>query len=766
MDQRLVAAETALKAGRQAEAIALLIQTLEDAPEQPLQVYRVLLRQLYFAGRHEEGVLWSDRATARFPRDSELWNLRGVMLRRLGRHAEALKALDQAVKLNPKDTSALINKGNVLNDLKEGAKAEAIFAKIVRQNPRQAEYQRALGRALMHQKKYDQAANRLRQAVTLKKDYADAWLDLSGMLSGQRRHDEAIEVSERAIVAAPGEPRLLEAKAINLMRAGQSKAAEAFMQSLLPEHENEAWLHHQMGFAVSANDRPRANVHLARAVELAPDNQDYKITYVESLERSRHGDEGANIEAAYALLREAMTLGPMSTEAKKIASEVMIRVGAFDEIDELGTLTDLGRGWASTDRQTALLKLLARVKTPEDRRELIHQHRIWGKIAEEAARRMPIRRPDGPRPSKKIRLGFMSSDLRAHPVAYFTMPLFDYIDRERFEVFCYSFYQGKEDAVQRQIASRIDGFRWRPDISDRDAAQMIADDQLDMLIELGGSTHMNKIEVMAYKPAALSASYLGYPHSAGLSTIDYLIVDPVLSPPDESLLIEKPLKMPASWIAMGENAFPESHELNPVPPVERNGVITFGTANNPYKYSADLVDVWARTVASVPGARFLFVRPEGGAPTFRKNMIKAFAKHGVTEDRVLFQPVRGAHMPFYNDIDIALDTFPQTGGTTTCESLWMGVPTVTVVGQAIFERLSYSILCNAGLADLCAENADAFVDIAVRLAGDPARLGELRRTLRARLKASPLGQTRQFAADFYDMIARTVEERLKVSAAG
>jgi predicted O-linked N-acetylglucosamine transferase (SPINDLY family) len=765
MDQRLAAADAALKAGRNAEAIDLIVALLSEAPDQPQQVYRVLLRQFYFSNRHEEGAVWAERATAKHPRDVELWNLRGIILRRLARYDEALKALETAVRLNPKDRSALVNKGNIHNDRGEGAKAEAIFTQLVRQDPRVAEHQRALAKALINQKKYDQAAVRLRQALTLKKDYVDAWLDLSGMLSGRQQHDDALEINEKALAAVPGDMRLLESKAVNLLRAGRHDAAEAFMMSLLPEHDNAAWLHHQLGFAVSSHDRPRANVHLARAVELAPANQDYKVTYAESLERSRFGDEAQNIEAGYRVLRDAMALGPLNVQAKKIASEIMIRLGDFEANEQLGELGELGAAWATTERQTALLKLLARVRTDQDRRDLLHAHRLWGRIAEDTAQRLPIRRPAQARSSSKIRLGFMSSDLRNHPVAYFVMPLFDHVDRERFEIYCYSFYRGEEDATQRYVASRIDGFRWRREITDRDAAQMIADDDLDMLIELGGSTHMNKIEVMAYRPARLSASWLGYPHSAGLSTIDYLVVDPFLSPPDEKLILEKPLSMPRSWIAMGERAFPETHEIDPRPPVERKGVITFGTANNPYKYTASLIDTWARVVAAVPDSRFLFVRPEAGAPTFQANMVKAFAKHGVSADRVLFEAVRGAHMPFYNDIDIALDTFPQTGGTTTCESLWMGVPTVTVVGPSVFERLSYSILNNAGLADLCAKDAAEFHDIAVRLAGDRARIGELRRGLRERLKASPLGQTKAFAADFYDMIARTVDARLPAPAA-
>ncbi|MGH6997106.1 MAG: hypothetical protein ACREEO_02880, partial [Phenylobacterium sp.] len=280
--------------------------------------------------------------------------------------------------------------------------------------------------------------------------------------------------------------------------------------------------------------------------------------------------------------------------------------------------------------------------------------------------------------------------------------------------------------------------------------------------ELGGSTHMNKLNVMAFKPAPLSASWLGYPHSAGLETIDHLILDPYVAPTRPELLVEEPLLMPKSWIAMGELAFPE-RPITEGTPEQRNGYLTFGTANNPYKYSREMVQAWAKITASVPDARFLFIRPEGGAPSFRANIEALFAAEGVSADRVRFIDIRGAHMPFYNEMDISLDTFPQTGGTTTCECLWMGVPVVTLVGEAMFERLSYSILTNAGLGDLCAHSPEEYVQIALKLAADPARRAALRTDLRGMLKASPLGQTKQFAADFYDMIEGAV---LRARASG
>lgn len=157
-----------------------------------------------------------------------------------------------------------------------------------------------------------------------------------------------------------------------------------------------------------------------------------------------------------------------------------------------------------------------------------------------------------------------------------------------------------------------------------------------------------------------------------------------------------------------------------------------------------------------PGSRFLFVRPEGGAQCFRANICALFAGHGVAPERIEFAPVRGTHMPHYNRIDIALDPFPHVGGTTTCESLWMGVPVVTLAGPAFFERLSASNLHNAGLGDLCADDVEQYVQIANRLAADPARRLALRHGLRDQIRAHPLGQPERFTRNFEQTIERTL----------
>jgi protein O-GlcNAc transferase len=756
MDERLVAAEAALKAGRGVEAIPLLSAAIEADANQPMPVYRVLLTQLYLANRHAEGADWGERALARHPRELELLNIQGVLLRKLKRFPEALAALDQAAKLNPNNAAVQSNRGNVLLDLDDGVRAEAVFTKLVRADPRNAEYLRQLGRALYKQDKRAAAMSRARQAVALRKTMVDAWLDMAGMLNDEHKRTEAEEVLDKALAANPDNTKILEARAVILRRAQQMRRADAYLVGLLPKFPEAGWLHYQIGITCADIDRERANLHLRKAVAQDPDNLEWLMALIESLERTRTGDEGANIEESYQLAKRALALDPTQSAHVKILNEVLIRVCAFDELPRLGDFATVGRLFASTGRHTALLKQLAQVKTLEDRYELLEQHQIWGRLIEADAARRPIKRPPARPADGKIRLGFMSSDLRSHPVGYFALPLFEHVD-PRFEIYCYSFYQGASaDRMQEFFASKSTAYRWEPEMGSQDAAQMIADDQLDILLELGGTTHMNKLDVMAYRPAPKQGSWLGYPHSAGLTTIDYLVTDPHNTPPRRDLLIEQPLMMPKSWIALGRMVFSDSHVITPGLPEDRNGVLTFGTANNPHKYNPEMIEVWSRVLSATPGSRFMFIRPEGGTATFRSNLQAEFAKHGIAADRIVFSTIRGAHMPFYNQVDISLDTFPLTGGTTTTEALWMGVPVVSLIGEAFFERLSASILANSGLADLATDDKDEFVRIAVALAADPARRRTLRENMRDQVKAGPLGQTEQFAADFYDLIARTV----------
>ncbi len=755
--ERFAAAEAALKAGDSDEGIRLITEELERDPKAPVGIYRNFASMLFRRNDFVKADRWASAGVALYPKDYDLWNILGVSQRRQKKYDSAIKSLKQAERINPKNTSALQNRGNIYNDLRNGPPAIEVFTKLVRLQPSSAEIQRSLGRGYWYSGDFDKAIIRMNLALKLKSDYADAWLDLAAVTADAKGYGDALVILDQALATTPTETRLMEARVTSLRRTGRLRDAEAYLIGLLGDYGEQAWLHYQLGGVISDYDRRRGNDHLEKAVSLAPDNLGYRIALIESLARSRHGDEAAHLERAYTLLKDVL---PPDTDLNpaglKVSFEVLIRLADYEAAETLGTFAEVGRTWAESGKHTALFGLLARMSTPEDRLELVNMHRIWGDAVTKAARKWPLSRPEPRAPNGKIRVGFMSSDLRRHPVAYFALPLFEHYDRSRFEVYCYSYYEGQEDPLQKSIGEFVDAFRWRQDMSEHAAAQMIADDQLDILIELGGSTHMNKLGVMAFKPAPLQASWLGYPHSAGPSTIDYIVLDPYLVPTDSKLLIEKPLLMPKSWLALASQIFTEAHAINEMLPEDRNGYITFGTANNPHKYSKRLLQAWARVVRDVPNSRFEFIRPEGNAPSFKRNIEQIFEAEGVSADRLVFRAVRGTHMQHYNDVDITLDPFPLTGGTSTCEALWMGVPVVNLRGEALPERLSGSILSNLGLKHHIADTLEAYHAIAVTLAADRTQRQDLRSNLRQRMKDSPLGQTDAFAQDFYDMVEGAV----------
>ncbi|EGF89426.1 tetratricopeptide repeat family protein [Asticcacaulis biprosthecium C19] len=691
-------------------------------------------------------------------KDLSLMNLMGVTLKRQGRLREALDVLLLAHRKDPRSIMPVVNLGNVYFDLEEAEKAEAMFLKATQLQPKEGEYFRLLGRTRQQNGKSDQAVRDFRMALGLSPGNLKAVSDLIFTLTRLNRTEEAHTALDRYLRQFPNEPGLLLSRADLLRRTGKTEEAIAAYNHLLPLHPNhvDGW----MGFGnmLLFLDREKANSCFAKAISLDGGSLRALATLCDSLNASRYGNEAAHIQASYDLALDIIRRYPQGVqkEASRLKG-VLVRCLDYAATERLGPPKDLYDAWQRQNNISAFHAEMARVVTLDDRLRLLGYHTTWGnRVSQRVASNRIDAKPRGKR--DKIRVGFMSSDLRNHPVTYFALPLLDSYDRERFEVYCYSFYEREADGHQRLIADTVDHFRLWPKMADVDVARGIAADELDILFELGGSTAMNKIEVMAYRPAPVQVSWLGYPHSIGLPEIDYILVDPYINPPDTRLLAEKPFELPETWVTLGRQHLFTDVAIESSTPEDRNGVITFGTANNPLKYGADAIAAWAKILNRVPGSRFLFLRPEGDVPAFRANAEKLFAEHGVTADRIAYIAIRGNHLPHYNQIDIALDPFPHTGGTTTCEALWMGVPTITLVGAAFFERISYSNLSNTGLADLCTFTVDDYIETAVTLAGDRARRQDLRQTLRQRIADNPLGQAQRFVDNFYAKVAEVVAE--------
>lgn len=732
-----------------ASAVTWFERVVQAGPA-PSQIHEELALALVRGGHLARAAEVVTARLAKKPKEFALVNLLGVIYRRQGRLREALAQLATARKLEPTKLAPWVNAGNVYYDLAEGGKAEEMFAKASRMAQKDAETVRLLGRSQQMQGKLAEAATTLKRCLAMDPKLIKAVHDLSMVLSQLGKPLEALELIDRKLEMMPGSSELLIAKAVVTRKLGRMDEAIAlYQQALAADPKNaDGWIN--LGRLYAAGDREKANACFFKATQADPKSLSALTWLCDSLNRSRYGDEAMHIGNAWQVactLMERFDVAKLTTHEEVRA--VLKRCLDFERLERMGHGRAHYDFWARKGAGHAFLLELSRAETYDDRLNLVAAHRQWGRLVETRRPESALTRsPRGPR--EKIRVGLMSNDLRSHPVSYFAMPLLEHYDKSRFELFCYSTYGGAEDNAQRFMRGLVDAYRWTPEQTELGLAQSMADDRLDILFELGGTTN-DRFEAMAYRPAPVQVSWLGYAHSSGLGTIDYLLVDPYLKPEDPRLLIEKPFELPQTWVTLGRLGF-HDQAITPGIPETRKGYLTFGTMNNPYKYTPDCFAAWAAIMQQVPGSRFLFVRPEGKVEAFRKHAEAAFAAHGVTADRVMFTAVRGTHMQHYNDIDIALDTFPHVGGTTTCETLWMGVPTVTLVGPAFFERISYSNLSNAGLGDLCAFTVADYVAKAVGLAGDRARREYLRHNLRQDMAKTPLGQVDAFVEAFYGKI--------------
>jgi predicted O-linked N-acetylglucosamine transferase (SPINDLY family) len=373
---------------------------------------------------------------------------------------------------------------------------------------------------------------------------------------------------------------------------------------------------------------------------------------------------------------------------------------------------------------------------------LAARHRDFGARLERAVRPMPSAPP---LPSgQRLRVGYVSGDFCHHPVAQFVRPLLERHDRSAFEVFCYS-VGTKADAFTRRLAALSDVWRDAAKLTDDQLAAAIRADGIEVLVDLSGHSGASRLGVFARQPARVQLAWLGYLHTTGLTRIQFRICDPYTDPEgSEALHTERLLRLPhCQWCYQ-----PLVEPGAPGPrPLERNGFVTFGSFNQVAKLSSTSRRLWAEILRALPSARLLMLGiPEGVA---RQRLYEDFARGGIDGSRLT---VLG-HLPvaeYFGRIaatDIALDTSPYSGGTTTCDTLWMGVPVVTLAGERSAGRSAASILHTLGLGEWISRSPEEYVALALGAAREPARWSTLRAGLRERMRASPLADETAFARD-------------------
>lgn len=439
---------------------------------------------------------------------------------------------------------------------------------------------------------------------------------------------------------------------------------------------------------------------------------------------------------AVALLRRARKAWPEDADIRANLGLLLQMSGDLDdalaELDE-GVKRD-PIGLAASNRLLAMHYVRR-----EDAASLAAAHRDWGVrvMATREAGFPP--HENGPEPERRLRIGYVSPDLRQHPVRYFLGPIMRHHDHDAFEVHAFANVE-RSDGVTASFRNLFD--RWH-DISgtvDDGAAASVRAARIDILVDLAGHTGGHRLGVFARRPAPVQATYLGYPDTTGLPTIDYRLTDAVADPPGpaDTLSVEKLVRLSPCFLCYEPD--PRAPEVTAPPAASAPGIV-FGSFNNLSKVSEECLRLWARVLAQVPDSRLLIkgtaLMDAGVADRFSRRAQAA----GIPGDRLILVPpvnAKADHFGAYSKIDIALDTFPYNGTTTTFEALWMGVPVISLAGDTHVSRVGASILHTVGLGALATESADAYVATARSLAADRRQLVLLRDGLRRRLAASPL----------------------------
>ncbi len=341
-------------------------------------------------------------------------------------------------------------------------------------------------------------------------------------------------------------------------------------------------------------------------------------------------------------------------------------------------------------------------------------------------------------PDRKLRLGYVTPDLRGHSVAYFLEPLLASHDRNSFDVTCYV-ELGVPDKATERLWKLADNVRNTHGLSDDTAAAMIRHDQIDILIDLAGHTDHNRLPMFSHRPAPIQMTYLGYPNTTGMHAIDYRLTDEWADPPGmtERFHTEKLIRLEKGFLCFSPPA--ESPAISPLPSIERS-YVTFGSFNVLTKITHEMLITWADLLREVPSSRLLIKNRQLTDKLLQTRLYAFFEEHGVARERVelLGRTSKEEHMASYGKVDIALDTFPYHGTTTTCDTLWMGIPVVSLGGQSHVSRVGVSLLTKVGMSDLIARSRQEYIDCAVKLARSPQRLRHLRENLRKMVEESGL----------------------------
>ena len=653
----------------------------------------------------------------------------------------AIQLYRRALAVRPGYIGALCNMGNLLAAQGDNGAASACFRLALAIDPALPDALYNLGNILREMDDKRRAVLSYERALGLDPDLADALYNLGNILQDQGESGAAIPRYERALMARPNHPESLFNLGVALQAAGRRTEAAASLrkafasQPRLPDvfFCNLGAVFNEVGLT------GEAIASFERALAAVSDNP----------------------EALNNLGLALNNLGRFSDAIGKYKQALVLDPAAKDPI------TNSGSAHKSLGALAEALACYERALRCEPGFALAHSNLLFTQLYQpgmtlpqilENARqwnlahgKVPVKPAAPAEHGRAPRIGFISADFRLHAVGNLVLPAVEALARRGHALSFYYNSQAEDGMTDRFRAAAA---RWRSvsRLTDTRLAEMIAEDGIDILFDLSGHSGHNRLPALARKPSPLQVTWVGYPATTGLAAIDYLLADFHQVPDQERLFYqEKVIRLPDSYVSYSP---PESAPPVLDPPCLENKYITFGSFNENSKIGRDTVKVWARILHAVEWSRMILKSARFGDAAARDRYAGWFAEEGISGDRLTFIGVTtpAGHMAATSTVDIALDSFPYTGGLTTLETLWMGVPVVALAGAGIFGRHATGYLRTAGLPELVARDADHYVSIAVGLAADRDRLLALRHGLRRQMMESPLCDTERFANHFETMI--------------
>jgi protein O-GlcNAc transferase len=655
-----------------------------------------------------------------------------------GQLGQAEQLYNQILKEQPQRADILHSLGIVAYQRQNFPLAVDLIRQAIQLHPGESHFYYNLGLALKAHGQFNEAFEAFQKALALKPDHLDALNNLGSIMLIQDRLEEALQHCRQAITLAPTSYQALNNMGVILLKREQWEEAGHYLQKALNIKPDYVPALTNMGMAMKHLGQPgEAIVYYQKAFTIQPNSLEVLNNIGTVLE-----DVGQS-EEAILYYRKALTIQPDSLEvlnnigsALKDQGQIKEALLAFEHVLKINPNHEKAfHNWVYIQQFL-----------PESTLKSIQEaHQQWNKTfitQYETPRKQCQNKPD---PRKKLVLGFVSGDFRHHPVAYFTLNVLEQL-AQQCDLICYANQQEFDDFTARFQAAASQWHNvhgW----SDQQLAEQIRGDQVDILFDLTGHNARNRLGVFAQKPAPIQMTWAGYMATTGLETMDYIIGDPYEIPEEaEQYYQEQVIRMPHCFICY--TPYPDFPDINPLPALQ-NAHITFGSLNILSKISPEVVATWSAILNQLPESRIILKTKGLACPTTHQRYLNLFHQHGISASRITCYPhsPRSEAWPVYQQVDIQLDPFPFSGSTTTLESLWMGVPVITMPGETFASRHSFSYLSNIGLTDFIAQDREYYIHLAVDWGQRLSELSEIRQNLRTRVHKSPLYDAPGFAQD-------------------